>query len=206
MADMQMPNTAAQIGQAATMKKYNDIPIDVLPDNSFARLYKPGQRTLKSKELDEDTRQYDMSLQEEKRAKEVAEALAQKEYDEMVRSNKADESYKWAALNRSGSGGGGGSTKAPTAAETLNAIRSGAIDFAQRQMKVIPYNAEAPYNAVQATKQLLNSQLADLGISPTQYNDIINSVSLAVGYQEPAKTTSSANDSDALRTMLGLSK
>lgn len=179
MADMQMSNTAAQIGQASTMKKYNDIPIDVLPDDSFARLYKPGQRTLKSKELDENTRQYDTSLQESKRASQVAEALDRAKLDETIRSNKADESYKWAALNKSG-----GSGSSISSADKLNGIRAAAIDFAQRQMKVIPYNDEAPYKAVLATKQLLNSQLAQLNLTQSQYDDIIKTVSTAVGYQE----------------------
>lgn len=202
MAD-NMQNTAAMIGQASTVKKYNDIPIDVLPDSSFGRLYAPGTKTLGGKSLDENTRQYDLDLQESKRASLVKEALAQKEYEEMVRANKADEAYKWAALNRSGSTGS--NTKAPTATELLDSIRRGAVDFAQRTMQVTPYNAESPYNAVQATKQLLNSEAAKMPItlSAQQYDDIVKAVSQAVGYEIPdekASTDEAAN----LRSMLGL--
>lgn len=198
MAAIPEQNTAAQIGQAAQLKRYNDIPIDILPNDSFGRLYKPGTKTLGGKQFVEDTRQFDLGLQENKRASLVKEALAQRELDETIRANKANESYKWSALNRSGNS----SAKPPTATEMLNAIRTGAIDFAQRTMKVTPYNADSPYNAVMKTKQLLNAESAKMPIAltPAQYDDIIKSVALAVGYEIPEKN----NDLDALRGSLGI--
>ena len=69
-------------------------------------------------------------------------------------------------------------------------------------MKVTPYNAESPYNAVLETKRLLNEESAKMPIAltPAQYDDIINSVARAVGYEIPGKN----NDLDALRGSLGI--
>jgi len=205
MAAIPEQNTAAQIGQAAQLKRYNDIPIDILPNDSFGRLYKPGTKTLGSKTLDE-----------EKRASGVKEALAQKELDEMVRSNKADEAYKWAALNRGGGGGGGGN---PSQATILNAIRNGAVQYAQNLTKGEPFQASRglwkgqtfmssgmdPQKAAESTVSMLQSKLGELPISSSNYNDIEKQIYVSLGLPVPtAKQGSNQSTADDLRAMLGL--
>ena len=61
---------------------YNDVPVDVLPDADFAKakdlyLYKygAGTKTLDSVKLDENKRQYDLSMEDNRQARE-AQSLA----------------------------------------------------------------------------------------------------------------------------------
>lgn len=215
MAAIPQQDVAGQIGQATQLKRYNDIPIDILPNDSFGRLYKPGTKTLGGKTLDENTRQYGLTLQEEKRASQVREALAQKEYDEMVRSNKANESYKWAALNRGG--GNGGSN--PTQTEILNSIRNGAVQYAQGLTKGQPFQASRgllkgqtftssgmdPQQAATSTIQMLQSKLGELPLSSANFADIQKQVYESLGLEMPStKQSASGSSPDDLRALLGL--
>ena len=201
--------TAQQLQSAL---KSRDIPIDVIPDNrpggaSYGQelvnqqapgTYKygagpstysniaPGTKTLgyKAQQLNED------QFEESKRAQEFAEKLS------------------LAKLYSSGSGGGGGvKAKEPTAAERLEAYRKGYVDFASKQLRVIPYNSTAadykgidgPEAAFKATQELMNQQLAETGLKSSDYNDILKQVAVAVGYEAPdKKTTTGGADMQAL--------
>ncbi len=96
-----------------------------------------------------------------------------------------------------GSGSNSGS-KAPTATERLEAYRKGYVDFGIRQLGVIPYNAEAPYNAFRAVQSLMNQQLADTGLKNTDYNDILKQVALAVGYEMPDKKSGGTDEEELM--------
>jgi|GEM_PF-4654781 hypothetical protein len=210
MATIPQQDTAGQIGQAAQLKKYNDIPIDILPNDSFGRLYKPGTKTLGGKTLDENTRQYGLTLQEEKRAAQARETLAQKEYEEMVRSNKADESYKWASLNSRGNGGA-----APTQTEILNSIRNGAVQYAQGLTKGEPFQASrgllkgqtftssgmGPQEAATSTIQMLQGKLGELPISSSNYNDIVNQVYVSLGLPVPKNSQAPESLAESIAQM-----
>jgi len=207
--------TAEQLSSAINGRR--DIPIDVVPDHAMGGSnygqelvnqqapgsYKygsgpsaylsvaPGTKTLASKSFDE-----------EKRARSVAEDLGERKFQEDLRAQKVAE-----ALRASGGGGSGGSSggtsKPPTATERLEAYRKGYVDFGIRQLGVIPYNAEAPYNAFRAVQSLMNQQLADTGLKNTDYNDILKQVALAVGYEMPDKK-SGGTDEEELMKMLGI--
>ena len=106
--------------------------------------------------------------------------------------------------NSSGSNSG---SKAPTATERLEAYRKGYVDFASKQLRVIPYNSTAadykgidgPEAAFKATQELMNQQLAETGLKSSDYNDILKQVAVAVGYEAPdKKTTTGGADMQAL--------
>ncbi|HBC94483.1 MAG TPA: hypothetical protein DCZ10_16675 [Pelotomaculum sp.] len=192
----------------------NDIPIDIVPDRSIggagygqeladqhpAGTFKygsgpstylsvaPGTKTLASQQLDE-----------QKRSNAFAETLAQKEFD-------SNERYRWAALAKSGSGSG--SSKEPTATEMINAIRNGAVQYAQGLTKGTPFketrglykgqtfmsSGETPEQAAKLTIQMLQGQLGNLPISSSNYNDIVKTVYESLGLKPPTANDSSTDD------------
>lgn len=193
-----------------------DIPIDIIPDRSIggagygqelvvqqpAGTYKygpgpstylstaPGTKTLQSK-----------AFEENKRHNLVAEELSQKQFE-------ADEAYRRASLAKRGSGGGssGGSNLSNT--ELLNAIRNGAIQYAQRLTQGEPFketrglykgqtfmsSGETPENAAKLTIKMLQSELGNLPISNSNYNDIVKQVYLSLGLEPPTSGSSSNDD------------
>jgi len=198
-----------------------DIPVDIVSDEEFNKRWgtkadgswrgyaagtpTEGRRSSEAKELATA-----LALEEEKRANQINEALRERTLDETMRANKANESYRWASLAKSGSGVGGGT---PSNTDLLNAIRNGAIQYAQGLTKGEPFKAsrglykgetfmssgETPENAAKLTIKMLQGELGNLPISNSNYNDIVKQVYQSLGLEMPASKDS---NTDALAAAL----
>jgi hypothetical protein len=196
-----------------------DIPVDIVSDEEFNkrwgtqedgswRGYAAGTQTERRRANEADELSAALALEEQKRSALVKEDLARQELAESIRANKANESYQWASLAKRGSGGGssGGSNLSNT--ELLNAIRNGAIQYAQGLTKGEPFketrglykgqtfmsSGETPENAAKLTIKMLQSELGNLPISNSNYNDIVKQVYLSLGLEPPTSGSSSNDD------------
>lgn len=100
--------------------------------------------------------------------------------------------------------------KEPTAKETLDAIRSGAIKYAQNLVAGNPFTVErglekgktylesgkTAEEAAQETINMLNSQLGEMNLSDSQYEDIVKQIYRSLGMDPSNK------DNDVLAQLL----
>lgn len=123
-----------------------DIPIDIVSDDEWNskwgtkedgswRGYAAGtpteqRRANQARELAEF-----LALQEDTRSNKVAESLKERELAEMIRANQADESYRWASLAKSGSGGSGYKPTAGERKQTATALLLSAAEDRYRRNK-----------------------------------------------------------------------
>lgn len=182
----------------AEYQKYKDAVLSqaAKEESDYTRALK--QLLLEREDADKAQTQsnWERTFSSREKAQSVADAINQRKLELDELRTKYDISKPYYKPNSSGS-------KAPTATERLEAYRKGYVDFGIRQLGVIPYNAEAPYNAFRAVQSLMNQQLADTGLKNTDYNDILKQVALAVGYEMPDKK-GGGTDEEELMKMLGI--
>lgn len=169
----------------------------------------PGTKTLASRQFDED-----------KRAKAVSEDLAERSFQEDVRARKVAEALSARKAASSGSGGG------LTDKERFAAIQSGALSHVKELMNPQPTGVVSgndagiflgthgqqmgygggmsPEKAAEQTVKLVQEQLGDMGITKTDYENLVKMIYYSVGLEPPSKTAKEEDDLSEVEKLLGL--
>jgi hypothetical protein len=211
-----------------------DVPVDIIPDKLLERTkiitdaimnnrnenpiympFAPGAKTLASRELDDgifrDRRNFDEDVFRDRR-----------NFEEDKRQFDRSMALRTASASKSGSS----NIKPPTDKERYQAIQAGAINHLQSLLqssqetyepfkalnqafgypqKEITLNKKiSPEEAVNQTIQKIQSQLGDMGLTPTEYNNLVKMLYYSAGLEPVQKAGSGAVPSqDDIRNILG---
>lgn len=201
-------------------KDKKDIPIDIVPDDQMQsalgqslggvdtllqalnanNIDRPsytsvpvGTPTMAREGFDEGIRQYDQSFAEGQRQFDQSFAEGQRQFDSSMAARLAG------GGSRSSSGGvGGGSIKPPTEKEKLMAIQAGAINYMKDLMTNLPtgmgvIKPPSPELAVKDTIRMIQSQLGELQLTSSEYNNLVKMLYNAAGV-DPSSGKENSND------------